>query len=212
MNMIKKIISIVKSIRAVPITIISTYCSLNFPIDRFISFIPSDKAFSVSLTVYSAIFTALLAFLIWGVEYCINYFKTIVKITYSESISQFIEGNELQCSFNMDVCKLFIRIRVTGLTKLISKYKINIEVPKDVYIMKESKYLEYGELLNNDMTFILPISDIVNMNKEYLSEEEFILSLQLIKKREIINSFLETKLVKKNKKIEVINNKVKLIK
>lgn len=199
----------VKSAIAVPITIISAYCSVNFPINRFIGFIPEDKGFSVSITVYSGLLTLLISFLIGKLEVFIDSFKTIVKITYSES-KEFIESNEVRCSFNMDTCKLFIRIRMTGVTKKMSDYEINIEAPKDVLIKQCDEYLDYGKLSQDEMNFTLPMSNILNMRKDYLDEEEFIIPIYLIKKREFINSYLETKLIKKNKKIDIICNKVKL--
>ncbi len=92
-------------------TLLSAYLTSLYPVSA--SFIPQDKAYGISLTLYSGLFVVLFK--------CLDYFfdfvmknETTVQVEFSANKPDFKKLELVHCDFSRDIATVYMKVKLTG--------------------------------------------------------------------------------------------------
>lgn len=201
-----KLLKIIKEMLPIAIALLAAFltniCPVNF------NFIPPDKVYGISLTIYSALFTAIFKGLFY-IKNLIRNRKSCVEIKFSESNSKFEELKVVNFDFDpdVDITKVYFKVLLMGNPKKFLEKQIRIELPMQVEAYSIDKYSDYCAISSNKKSITINIAQLFNKNKQNRIEDSQILGFQVLKNYEVVDSGLEVSILEnKKKKIKLINN------
>lgn len=207
---LKKLWNVVKSLSPVIATLFSAYMT---NIVRFsASFIPDDKEYGISLTLYSGIYLLTFQAIDWFLTY-IDRSNSIVNVEYSIIESDFRNDEIIRCGFKQDTAKVFAKISMYGDPKKILHSTIELKLPIQVTAQAMPRYSKYYKITDEKKTIEVNLKNLLNDKKTKHINDSVEIGFEVIKSDTIVESYLETTTKNTaNKKVKLKNNKLKFTK
>lgn len=207
---LKKLWNVVKSLSPVIATLFSAYMTNIMPFSA--SFIPDDKAYGISLTLYSGIYLLTAQATDWFLRY-IDRINSIVNVEYSIIESDFSQDEIIRCGFKQDTAKVFAKISMNGDPKKILHSIIELNLPVQVTAQGMVKYSKYYTITDGKKTIEVDLKKLLNDKKTKHINDSVVIGFVVIKNDETVESYIETTYKNTaNKKVKLKNNKLKFTK
>ncbi len=137
----KKKFEIIQSIKTVSIALLSAICAKQdfLHIHSFFTSIFTDKAYAITITLFSAIFTCIMIF----IEELLGRFCTKVAIAFSDSKNNINIQNVAALYFSeYDTSKLYIEVSISGTSAFFEGQKVCIYFPDWLTVQVDPKHHE----------------------------------------------------------------------
>ena len=184
-------------------TLLSAYLTSVFPVSA--SFIPKDKAYEISLTLYSGLFIALFT----GLDYLINWFikqRTIVKVEFAANRPDFNKMELVHCDFNVDTATIYMKVKLVGYPKKFLQKEIKLMLPVQVTAQKIKEYSKYYEISMDKKSVIIDLEKLFNTEKTKMIEDSIKIGFKVIKSDDEVQGYIETVIMGPKRKIMLEKN------
>lgn len=155
------------------ILLFSCWISQIFNVTNFIHFIPEDKKFEISVSLYTAIILVIVNL----IKEFINDKKTNIKlIAYGKKQDPNMKNiPEFQFSTKYGVSEIHIDIHIRGNLKIINKLILSLDFPNWVQPQFQSSFIENG-------SFKIKFKDIIGVSRSdgRLEEKKITLEIPII--------------------------------
>lgn len=184
-------------------TLLSAYLTSVCPVSA--SFIPEDKAYGISLTLYSSLFVALFT----GLDYLINWFiqqRTIIKVEFSANRPEFNKMALVHCDFNVDTATVYMKVKLAGYPNKFLQKEMKLMLPVQVTAQKIEKYSKYYEICTDKKSVIIHLEKLFNTEKTKVIDDSITLGFKVIKSDDEVHGYIETVIVGSKRKIMLEKN------
>lgn len=196
----KKVKVIIKEVSPVLVTLIAAYFTSIYPVN--FSFIPLDKAYGISLTIYSVVFAGIFRLLFLCMDWWHNR-KSFVKIEFAEGKPKFEELELINCDFTSDFANIYMRIKLEGSPKNFNNKQIKIILPPQIKVQRMERYATLCELDDTRGVIFIALNKLYNTEKTKRLDDSMIVGFKVIKNYEEVQSSAEVG-IEENKKKRVI--------
>lgn len=174
-----------------------------------LGFIPSDKVYGISLTVYSAIITIIFNGLFNLGSLIVNR-KSFVKVNFSDNHYNFEQLKPVDFMFDpdIDMTTLYFKVLLEGSPKKFIDKRIEIILPVQVEAHSmDNKYSENCCISEDKKTITVDMKKLFNENKKKRIEDSQVLGFKVLKNYPEVESGLEVSITNnKKKKVKLIHN------
>lgn len=184
-------------------TLLSAYLTSVCPVSA--SFIPEDKAYGISLTLYSGLFVALFTALDYLMDWSIKQ-RTIVKVEFAANQSEFNKMELVHCNFNEDIATIYMKVKLAGYPKKFLQKKMKLMLPVQVTAQKIEKYSKYYEISTDKRNVIINLENLFNNEKTKRIEDSIKIGFKVIKSDDEVQSYIETVITGPKRKIILEEN------
>lgn len=190
----------------IAVTILAAFFTSILPIN--LGFIPPDKVYGISLTVYSSIGTILFK----GIFSIVNWVKnrkSYIIIKFSDRRSTFEELEIVKYDFEsgVDITKIYFKVLLEGSPKKFLGKKIEIVLPIQVEAHSMDKYSDNCCISEDKKTITVDVNKLFNKNKKKRIEDSQVLGFKVLKNYPEVESGLEVSIINNNKKkVKLVNN------
>ncbi|EMF0108811.1 hypothetical protein OU491_000565 [Enterococcus hirae] len=203
-----KLVKVLKELLPIAVALLAAFFTSLLPVS--FNFIPSDKIYGISLTIYSALFTAIFKGLFFLCNLAKNW-KTFVKVTFSDKKNNFKEIAEIQYDFDpdIDISMVYFKVYLEGNPKKFKDKNIIILLPMQVEAYAIDQYSDDCNISNDKKKITIDINKLFNQNKENRIKDSKVLGFKVLKNYPEVDSGLEVSIKSnKNNKLKLISNKV----
>ncbi|MCJ0942878.1 hypothetical protein [Mammaliicoccus sciuri] len=166
------------------IIIIAANFANSFSIFKFLKItVPFDQYFSIDLAVYIILFQMLYGFLSTLFQ------RTKIGISFYNNQTSTSE-NVIKYKFNSDVTTILFDVSLTGKSSVLSKYKIEFNLPYRVHAQADNKSDKSIKINRNKDRISIALKDLVN-NKNYLNGDSIPLHFKVIKSDSEVTADIE---------------------
>lgn len=187
-------------------TIFSAYLVYKVPIK--LSFIPKERVYEFSLSIYALLITFLFGF----IEWLVNWYdekKSIVNIEFSLSETKYLKQDIIYRDFNADIANVYAKIHLDCYAQNVIHGIIKIKLPTKVDVQAIETYAKYYKIDSKERIVYIELKKLINNNMEKRFKDDTEIGFQVIKNDKVVNSDIETVIDGVKRSVNFTTNKLK---
>ncbi|WP_322923598.1 hypothetical protein [Paenibacillus campi] len=172
--------------KAITLAVLSSLLVYYFDVARFLSFIPKERTFVISNSIYLALLVGVFS----SLEELYTRFSLSYKIIFSPDIEKRTEKDTAIIVLNDTIgyANFYVDLVVNGREDQLNKSQINIYFPQSITVQVDAKHKGYVKVDSNTKVCKIDISKLTNNKSKQQTELTPKIKFSILKKENFIGT------------------------